>query len=57
MRARRDFAGDHGQARGDERLASHAPFRVLLHDFVENGIGNLVGNLVRVTFGDRLRRK
>jgi hypothetical protein len=53
--ARRDLAGNDGEACGDERLAGHAADRVLREYRVENGIGNLVGDLVRVSFRHRLR--
>jgi hypothetical protein len=55
--ARRDFAGDDRQAGRDERLAGDAAHRVLREDGVQNRIGDLVGDLVRVPFGHRLRRK
>ena len=52
-----DLAGDHRQTGGNERLAGHASDRILGKHRVENGIRNLVGNLVRVPLGDRLRGK
>ena len=51
----RDLAGDHDEARRDQRLARHPAGRVVGEDSVENGVGNLVGNLVRMTLRDRLR--
>ena len=53
----RDFAGNHHQAGRNQRLAGDAALRVLLHHFVEDGVGNLVGDLVRVAFRYGLRRK
>ncbi len=55
--ARRDFAGDDCQAGSDQRLAGHAADRILGENRVENGIGNLVGDLVGMPFGHRLRGK
>src|SRR5487761_782360 len=52
--------GDHDPARvgdeacRDERLAGHTRVRILREDGIENGVGDLVGDLVRVTLGDRL---
>ncbi len=57
VRSGGDFAGDNGHTRGDERFAGDAALGVVLHDFVKDGIRNLVSNLVRMTFGDGLRRK
>src|SRR5262249_40379770 len=56
-RARGDLAGDDGEAGGDERLACHAADRILRENRVEDRVGNLIGDLVGVAFGDRLRRK
>ena len=55
--ARRDFAGDDSEAGRDERLAGDAADGILGEDGVENRIGNLIGDLVGVSFGDRFRRK
>ena len=41
-----DFAGDHGEAGGDERFASDAARGVLRENGVEDGVGDLVGDLV-----------
>ena len=49
---RRDFAGDDGQAGRDQRLARDARHRVLREDRVENAVGNLIGDLVGMTFGN-----
>ncbi len=46
-----DFAGDDGHAGLDQGLAGHAGVLVLGDDSVQHGIGNLVGDLVRVPFG------
>ena len=55
--AGRDLAGDHRQAGRDERLAGDAGHGVLREDGVENRIGDLVGDLVGMAFGDGLRRE
>ena len=55
--AGRDLTGDQRQARRDERLAGHAGSGVLREDGVENRVGNLVGDLVRVPFRDGLGRE
>jgi hypothetical protein len=57
LRGGGDFAGHHGQAGGDQRLAADAALGILPEDFIEYGVGNLVGYLVGVTFGDGFRRK
>ena len=50
-----DFAGNDDQAGGRERLAGHPAVRIFLDAGIEDGVGNLVGNLVRVTFGHAIR--
>src|SRR5215207_6055625 len=52
-----DRAGHHHEPGSDERLAGHAGPRILVHGRVEDGIGDLVGYLVRVPLGDRLARE
>ena len=54
---RGDLARDHRKARRDERFARDTTHRVLLEDRVENRIRNLIGHLVRMSFGDGLRRE
>jgi len=49
--AGRDFAGDDGDASLDHGFAGHARALVLREDRVEHGVGNLVGDLVRMAFG------
>ena len=51
-RAGGDFAGDDRHAGLDHRFAGHARALVLREDRVEHGIGNLVGDLVRMAFGN-----
>ncbi len=51
----RDLAGEDDQAGGDEGFAGDAAFGVLGKNRVEDRIGNLIGDLVRVSFGDGLR--
>src|SRR6185437_13265032 len=48
-----DLAGDDRHAGLDHGFAGHARARVLRDDRVEHGIGDLVGDLVRMAFGDR----
>jgi len=48
------LAGHDGGAGLHQRLAGHAGLRVLGQDRVQHRIGDLVGHLVRVAFGDRL---
>ena len=57
VRLRRDLARDEREARRDQRLAGHAPDRVVLEDRVEDRVRDLVGDLVRMAFGDRFRRE
>ena len=52
-----DFACQHHQLGGGQRFAGDARFRVLRQEQVDNGIGNLVRNLVRVAFGNAFGRE
>ena len=52
-----DFAGDDHQAGGRQGFGGDAAVGVLLQAGVENGVGDLVGNLVGMAFGDGLRGK
>ena len=52
-----DFAGDDRQAGGHHRLAGHPGVGILLEQGVEHRVRDLVGHLVGMTFGHRLRRK
>ena len=56
-RRRRDLAGDDDEPGRDQRLARDAAQRILLQDGVEHGVGDLVGDLVRMTLGHRLGRE
>ena len=47
-----DFAADYDQARGAESLAGHFGSGVLAKEFVQDGIGNLVGHFIRMAFGN-----
>jgi hypothetical protein len=51
---RRDLAGDDDEPGGDERLAGDPPVGVVGENGVEDGVRDLVGDLVRMPFGDRL---
>ena len=51
---RRDLAGDDDQPRVDQRLAGDPAARILREDGVENAVGDLVADLVRVTLRHRL---
>ena len=46
------LTGNDAEARGHERFAGDARALVLRQDRVEHGIGDLVGDLVRVAFGN-----
>ena len=46
-----DFAGDYDQARGDQGFAGNAAHGIVFHDGVEDGVGNLVGDFVRMALG------
>ncbi len=48
-----DLAGHDHHTGLDQRLAGDAPARVGRQDRIEHGIGDLVGDLVRVAFGNR----
>jgi hypothetical protein len=48
----RDFAGDDRGTGLHHRFAGDAGALVLRQDGVENGVGDLVGDLVRVAFGN-----
>ena len=53
----RDLAGEDGEAGRHQRLAGHATHRVLGENRVENSIRDLIGDLVGVSFRNRLRRE
>lgn len=52
-----DFAKDHDHTGLGGRLAGDLGGRVVLQAGIEDGIGNLIGNLVRVTLADRFGGK
>src|SRR5208282_3452266 len=52
-----DLAGDDDQAGAGQGFAGDAAGWVFTQAGVENGIGNLVGDLVRMSLGYRLRGK
>ena len=49
----RELAGDHRHAGVDQGLAGDPRVRILLETGVEDGVRDLVGDLVRMAFGDR----
>ncbi len=49
-----DFAGQHDQAGGHQRFAGDTGQRIGRQQRIHDGIGDLVGDLVRVSHGDRL---
>ena len=57
IRVGRDLARNDHQASAGQRFAGHAAHRVLRQAGVKNGIGDLVGNLVGMAFGNGFRRK
>jgi len=52
-----DFAGDDHEAGSGQRFSCYATVRVLFETGVQDGIGDLVGNFVGMTFRDRFRGK
>ena len=52
-----DLTRHDDEARGDERLAGHPAHRVVGEGGVEDGVGDLVRDLVRMAFGDGLGGK
>ena len=52
-RAAADFAADDDPLRGDQRFAGDARLRVLGQEQVDDGVANLVGDLVGMAFGNR----
>ena len=57
VRVRRDLSRDDDEPGRDERLAGDATMRIVGEDRVENGVRDLIGDLVGVTLGHRLRRE
>ena len=53
----RDFAGHDDQSSGQQGFARYASLRILPHYFIKDRIRNLVSNLIRVAFRDRLGSK
>ena len=56
IRLGRDFCDDHHTGL-DQRLAGHPTDRVHAQNRIEYGIGDLIGNLVRMPFRNRLGSK
>ncbi len=52
-----DLAGDDRHAGLHQGFAGHARARILGQDGIQHGVGNLVGDLVRMPFGDRFGGK
>ena len=57
FRLGRNFAGDDDETRVHERFACDTTFLVRGEGGIEDGVRNLVGDLVRVTFGNGFRSK
>ncbi len=53
----RDLAGDERETGGDQGLAGHTAVGVVRQDGVENGVRDLIRQLVRMALGDRFRRE
>ncbi len=54
---RGDFTGDERDAGGQNRFACHPREFVLGNDGVQDAVGDLIGNLVRMALGDGLGRE
>ena len=52
-----DFAANQNHAGFHVGFAGYACFRILFQDGVENGIGDLVSNFIRMSFGDGFGRE
>src|SRR6185369_15927083 len=57
VRVRGDLAGEHHQTGVAQGFSGDAGFGILGQDGVQDGIGNLIGDLVRVAFGNGFRGK
>ena len=55
IRRRRDLAGDDDEAGRDQRLTGDPPGRIVGEDRVQDAVRDLIGDLVRVSLGDRFR--
>ena len=53
----RDLAGDDDEPRGQDRLAGDPARRILGNNRVQDSVGDLIGHLVGMAFGDRLGRE
>ncbi len=53
----RDLSRDHDQAGVDERLAGDASVRFVAEHRIEHSVGDLIGDLVRMSLGDGLGRE
>ena len=49
-----DFAGDECQPSSQECFASYAAVTIFFKTRIENGVGNLIGDFVRMPFSHRL---
>ena len=54
---RGDLARDHDQARVDQRLAGDTTVRILRQHGIQHTVGDLIGDLVRMTLGHGLGRE
>ena len=50
-----DFAGDHHQSGGGQRFAGDAAVGIFGEAGIQNRVGDLVCDFIRVAFRDRLR--
>ena len=57
IRIGRDFARDERDAGGEDRFTGHLTALLLCDDRVQDPIGNLIGDFIRVPFGDGLGGK
>ena len=57
VRLRAHLARHDHQSRGAERLARHLRIGVVTQEFVQNGVGNLIGDFIGMPLGHRFRCK
>src|SRR5690606_4883145 len=52
VRIRRDFAGQYNEAGIAQGFGRYAGTGILFEDGIQDGVGDLISDLVRMTFGD-----